>query len=76
MILNTKKKNPKDSDRNLPQLINILSIIVRFKKKKSVAFLYVNNKHMEKEIRGKCKSLKIISVYVGGGGKSNQKFDL
>ena len=45
--------NPKNSTRELLNLINSLSAVARYKiiSNKSMAFLYPNNKRTEKEIR-------------------------
>ena len=46
-------ENPKDSNRNLLELINQYSKVAGYKinKQKSVAFLYSNNKKTEREIK-------------------------
>ena len=45
-------ENPKDSTRKLPELINEYSNLAGYKinTEKSFAFLYTNNKKVEKEI--------------------------
>ena len=46
-------ENPKDATRNLLQLINEFSTVAGYKvsTQKSIAFLYVNNKRSEGEIK-------------------------
>ena len=46
-------ENPKDSTKKLLELINVFSKVAGYKIniQKSVAFLYVNNKLTEKEIK-------------------------
>ena len=46
-------ENPKDSTRKLPELINEYSKVAGYKinTQKSLAFLYMNNEKVEKEIK-------------------------
>ena len=46
-------RNPKDSTRKLPELINEYSKVAGYKinTQKSLAFLYTNNEKIEREIR-------------------------
>ena len=48
-------ENPKDSTRNLPELINEYSKFAGYKinTQKSLAFLYTNNEKLEREIKEK-----------------------
>ena len=65
-------ENPKDSTRNLLELINEYSKVVGYKinTQKSLAFLYTNNKKIERELKGTIpftiamKGIKYLGIYL------------
>ena len=65
-------ENPKDSTRKLLELINEYSKVVGYKinTQKSLAFLYTNNKKIEREITGTIpftiamKGIKYLGIYL------------
>ena len=68
-------ENPKDSTRKLLELINEYSKAVGYKinTQKSLAFLYINNEKIEREIKETIpftiatKRIKYLGIYLGEG---------
>jgi len=68
-------ENPKDSTRKLLELINEYSKVARYKinTQKSLAFLYINNKKTEREIKDRIpftiatKRIKCLGIYLPKG---------